>query len=239
MAARDRLGTYPLFYSDAERRLIASNSIDALLRQPGVSGAVDLPVVRRPRPPCLAVRRGDLLRGGSPRSSREPARPGMPTDPDPPLLGSHAPRAIDWVQPAELERVRRSLRAGRAAMPGARPAGIFLSGGLDSVSVAAVAATTAQASGDPEPLGRSRSCFPIPSATRRMCNEPSRVSSASSDHARMGSGGRIVGPAARGSRTERGGAGSTAQSLDARVRSPRHGRPGTRLRHDLDRRRRR
>ena len=45
LAARDPLGLYPLFFSDGPDRLVFSNSIDALTRQPDVSSAVNLPSI--------------------------------------------------------------------------------------------------------------------------------------------------------------------------------------------------
>lgn len=163
LAARDPMGLYPLFFSQSERALLLSNSIEALVRQPDVSAAVNLPAlvdhlrhcwpdaeetyfaqVRRV-PPGHALRRDH----GGIRSWRY-------WDPSP-------DGTIDWVSEDELaqfdplleQAVERCQEFGRA--------GIFLSGGLDSVSVAAVAVSSARRDSLPDPWALSLA-FPDPDA---------------------------------------------------------------------------
>jgi asparagine synthase (glutamine-hydrolysing) len=140
-AARDPLGIYPLFYADTATGLHLSISIDALLALPAVSSALNRLALAdhlSHRWPDVhetyfeAVKRvpaGTLLRrypSGRIELERywDPSPPGKP---------------VDWVTEDELGRfdelleqaVRRRLSLGRV--------GIYLSGGLDSVTVAALA----------------------------------------------------------------------------------------------------
>lgn len=161
LAARDRLGSYPLFYAETAGDLCLSNSIEALLAEPDVPDAVNVLAVAdhlRHRWPVRdetyfeAVRRvppghAMLVKDGSCRISRywDPAPSG----------------AVDWVQADELDRFDALFEdaVDRCLVHG--PAGIFLSGGLDSVSVAAVAAASCRRRGHPYPWALSLS-FPDP-----------------------------------------------------------------------------
>ena len=143
-----------LSHRNGQSRLF-SNSIDALLLQDGVSNAVDLPVVvdhlRHVWPFAdetyfEAVRRvppGNVLRrdenGARCRRYWDPAPDGN----------------IEWVRPDEIEQFDALFDQAVARCMAPGPVGIFLSGGLDSVSVAAVATTRARAAGDREPLALS------------------------------------------------------------------------------------
>ena len=140
ICARDQLGRHPLFWAEDAERVVLSASVKALIAQPGISRAVNVAAVvdhLRRRWPIdeetyfEAVRRvppGHLLRLTT--TGQELVRYWDPTPPGEP---------VDWIAPDEAERfgdvletaVTRSLTSG--------PVGIFLSGGLDSVSVAALA----------------------------------------------------------------------------------------------------
>jgi asparagine synthase (glutamine-hydrolysing) len=166
ICARDPLGSYPLFWAERDGEVLFSTGIDELIRQAGVSKALNRIILaehlcaRWPRMEDThyeAVRRippGNVftLGRGRPRLYRY-------WDPVPP------PDSDDWVGEDELERfddlfdqaVRRCLEPG--------PAGIFLSGGLDSVSVAAVATDLSRRGGTPEPWALSLG-YPHPD-----CNE--------------------------------------------------------------------
>ncbi len=155
IAARDRLGLYPLFRARVGPTLLFSNSIDALLAQEGVPGDVDLPVVVDhlrhvwPFPEetyFQAVRRvppGNLLaldaQGEHLRRYWDPA----PED------------HVDWVRPDEIDQFDVLFEQAVARCMASGPVGIFLSGGLDSVSVAAVATTRARAKAETMPLALS------------------------------------------------------------------------------------
>jgi asparagine synthase (glutamine-hydrolysing) len=156
LAARDHLGVSSLFMSELPRKLVLSPVTVALLRHPSVPATLNrshlVDQLRHAYPDAgetyfAAIRRimpGHLLRweGGRVEVGRywDP----LPSD-----------KPIEWLTEDEVERfgslfeqaVTRCLRIG--------PAGIFLSGGLDSVSVAAMAADISGRLGLPTPLALS------------------------------------------------------------------------------------
>lgn len=166
MLARDPIGLSPLFYADCGDDVYFSTSIDQVLACDGVSGALNRGALAdhvfdqwldpgetyfervRRVPACHAL----LVERGARRVERywDPAPPG---------------EDIEWVTEDDLEQfghlfdqaVNRCLALG--------PTGIFLSGGLDSVSVAGVAADNCRRQGLPDPLALSL-VFPHPE-----CNE--------------------------------------------------------------------
>jgi asparagine synthase (glutamine-hydrolysing) len=167
LCLRDPLGSYPMFYAEGRQELLISMSVNLLIRQPHVSAAlnraslVDHLLDRYPRleETCYeAVNRvppGHVLRVS--RAGRSSYRYWDPA-PD---------GKVKWLAPEEVERfdelldraVSRCLSVGRA--------GIFLSGGLDSVSVAAVAVERSRAEGLPLPWALSLD-FPDPLANEEM-----------------------------------------------------------------------
>jgi asparagine synthase (glutamine-hydrolysing) len=141
LCARDQMGVYPLFYAETPGEFLVTTSVDALVAHPDVAIAPNraaladhlchrwpdreetyLAGVKRVPPAHVLV-----LRGRERRLDRywDPAKD---------------PSRIDWIGEDELDRfdelldraVTRCLEVGRT--------GIFLSGGLDSVTVAALAA---------------------------------------------------------------------------------------------------
>ena len=151
LAVRDQMGMHPLFYADAARGLLFSTSIDALLSQPEVSRDLNRVVVAEhlvhrwvdPNETYFsAVRRvppGHALEAaGASRAVRRYWDPSSPTGgrmTDEEAVGQFAPvfeRAV-------------------ARCMGARRSAVFLSGGFDSVSIAATATTLARRAGRPEP----------------------------------------------------------------------------------------
>ena len=162
ICARDQLGRHPLFWAEDADRVLLSSSVKALIAQPGISRAVNVAAVvdhLRRRWPIdeetyfEAVRRvppGHSLRLTT--SGQELVRYWDPTPPGEP---------VDWLAPDEAERfgdvletaVTRSLTSG--------PVGIFLSGGLDSVSVAALASASTREHDLPDPWALSLA-FPRP-----------------------------------------------------------------------------
>lgn len=164
LAARDPLGLYPLFYSDGPDRIVLSNSIDALTRQPDVSSAVNLPLLvdhLRHRWPHTyetffeSVRR--VPAGHALESRRGRLRVWRYWDPLPPDM------KIDWVREEELGHFDELLEQAVERCRDRRQTGIFLSGGLDSVSIAAVAAGSGRTGADSAPLALSLA-FPDPDA---------------------------------------------------------------------------
>ncbi len=140
VGARDPLGVYPLFYADIGRELLFSTSIEALVRHPRVSGAVNRAALvdslldRWPRAEetffadVSRIPPGHAMRVGSP--GRQVYRYW-----DPVAAGA----AVDWIGEDGLERFDELLdQAVNRCVELGRP-GVYLSGGLDSVTVAAVA----------------------------------------------------------------------------------------------------
>lgn len=161
-AARDSMGSVPLFYVRVDATLLLSTSIDALLCQPGVDKTLNRVALaetlahRYPAPEetyYLGIRRvpqGHALRQrtGSDETVQywEPAPPDTPDD---------SMRAEDL---APFDKLLRQAVA-RALIPSS--SGIFLSGGLDSVSAAAMAADIGHSTGTSLPLALSLA-FPDP-----------------------------------------------------------------------------
>jgi asparagine synthase (glutamine-hydrolysing) len=164
---RDPIGTCPMFYAETRNGLLVSTSIDLLLRQPHVSPALNRAALADyflDRFPKLdetffeAVKRvppGQVL-----RVTREGRRSYRYWDPAP-------DGKVTWLTPDEVERfdelmeqaVRRCLSFGSA--------GIFLSGGLDSVTVAALAAESATSDGMTKPWALSL-VFPDPKISEEI-----------------------------------------------------------------------
>jgi len=163
---RDPLGNHPLFYAEAQGELLVSPAISVLTRRPNISATLnraalaDYILDRHVLDETFfeAVRRvppGHVL-----RIAAEGRRLFRYWDPAPDGV-------VKWLTDDEVERfdelldraVRRCLKLG--------PAGIFLSGGLDSVSVAAVALDQTRANGLPKPLALSL-IFPEPDVSEEV-----------------------------------------------------------------------
>jgi asparagine synthetase B (glutamine-hydrolysing) len=169
LCARDRLGQYPLFYARSGSSLALSTSVDALLRLPGVSGEVNRAMLAdrlAERWPCpgdetyfTAVKR--LPPGHRLRVSSGALRVERWWNPFPEA------REIEWIGEREFERLDELLT--RAVVRCLRPgqAGILLSGGIDSCTVAVAAADESRARGLPVPLALSL-LFPIGEREERI-----------------------------------------------------------------------
>jgi asparagine synthase (glutamine-hydrolysing) len=156
LCVRDRLGNSPLFYANTEREFVVSNSLEALVRHPAVSPTLNRPVIaehlaHRFRSTeetffenARRVPGGHLLRvrGGSLTLHRywDPAPPGVP---------------VNWLHEDELEYFDELFTQTIEQYLALGPAGIYLSGGLDSVSVAAFALDSCRRSGQPAPMALS------------------------------------------------------------------------------------
>jgi asparagine synthase (glutamine-hydrolysing) len=164
-AVRDRVGLHPLFYAEVGGAWFFASSIDALVSHPEVPRTLDRVVlaeylayrwpdlsqtcfaaIKRVPPGCLveADRRGGTLRRHWDLASRPPLR----------ISYEEAQERFD---DAFERAVARGLDLGRSA--------VFLSGGFDSISVAAVATDLARQGRATAPLALSLG-FPDPS-----CNE--------------------------------------------------------------------
>lgn len=160
-AVRDHLGLEPLFYTERGGVWFLSSRLDLLARHPDVLAAVDRVVLAEwlldrwgePEETIFAgVRRlpgGCLLTldrvGGRVRRYWDP----LPAD-----------RPVEWIDDHVPARFETALEDAVGRCLSAGPAAVFLSGGLDSVSVAALAAEEASPRGEP-PLALSL-LFPHP-----------------------------------------------------------------------------
>ncbi|HEX8054054.1 MAG TPA: asparagine synthase (glutamine-hydrolyzing) [Thermoleophilaceae bacterium] len=141
--ARDRFGIKPLYYATARGVLSFASELKALMRQPELSGEVDLDAVEaflafNSIPAPLTIYRearklppGHLLvwEGGATRVERY-ARPG------PARAGEQLGGTEDELAEELRERLRDSVRAHLVADV---PVGVMLSGGVDSSALAALA----------------------------------------------------------------------------------------------------
>jgi asparagine synthase (glutamine-hydrolysing) len=155
LCLRDPLGSYPLFYADDSKGLVLSTSVDMLLRQPNISREInraalaDHLVDRYPRleETCYqAISRvppGHVL-----RVTNEDRRSYRYWDPAP-----HG--EVKWLTADEVEKFDELLDRAVSRCLSVGPAGIFLSGGLDSVTVAAVATERCRIEGLPKPWALS------------------------------------------------------------------------------------
>ena len=155
LCARDRTGIYPLFYSEAGPDVVASTSVSALLRHPGVSREInraalaerlssrffskqETALARVQRVPAGHVLR--IVQGK--REVREYWNP-MPEG----EVKWETGDIVEKFDAALGRAVARCLTQGRT--------GIFLSGGLDSVSIAALALDPTKLQDSQRPLALS------------------------------------------------------------------------------------
>jgi len=165
VAVRDRMGQHPLFYAEAGATMFFSWSIARLLEQPGVSAdfnRVQLAEHLLGRWPVAEETYYAGVRRVQPAHLLEVSRRGIrdhwywnPSEKEPLAIGDA--EGQDRFDAAFSRAVQRCLDQGATA--------INLSGGLDSISVAAVAADLARRQGRPAPLALSLG-FPDPA-----CNE--------------------------------------------------------------------
>src|SRR6516164_10513747 len=169
IVARDPVGSHPLFYVETDSRVLFAESPQPLFHQPGVSQALNrvaladhlchrwpdrhetfFAAVRRVPPGWRAVILGGRLRV---------ERYWSPTPED---------RPVKWLTAEEIACFDEifDLTVDRCLHNG--PTGIFLSGGLDSISVAAIATDRARRNGQSPPWALSLG-FPDPA-----CNEQDR-----------------------------------------------------------------
>lgn len=159
LCARDPLGNYPLFYTEAPGGdLLVSASIEALVAQPGIIGDVNRLALAdhlSHRWPELeetyyeAVRRigpGHLLMQDV-HGRRRTERYWLPEPPASREDGSDSAELVERFEHLLDQAVNRGLDLG--------PTGIYLSGGIDSVAVAALATERSRERGLPEPRALS------------------------------------------------------------------------------------
>lgn len=159
LCVRDQLGSHPLFYVELPGQILVSPSLERLRSHPEVPGGVNAASLvdhlchRWPDP-------GETLLQSI---RRVPVAHVLLADSGGLRIERYweLPTPEDWIEDDELhdfdalfeEAIRRQLELGAA--------GIYLSGGFDSVSVAAVATEIAARRGDPTPWALSLA-FPHP-----------------------------------------------------------------------------
>jgi asparagine synthase (glutamine-hydrolysing) len=137
LCVRDRLGIYPFFYCQSKNNLFISSSLESLVNHSGISKTVDRlqiaehlldkwiepertyfkDVKRLPAGNILRFRDGQIARNRYWHSIGEPFR---------------------WASKDEIAEFSNLLKQSVSRMLGKRKPGIFLSGGIDSVTVAAI-----------------------------------------------------------------------------------------------------
>jgi asparagine synthase (glutamine-hydrolysing) len=154
--ARDPLGLHPLFYASNGRELVVAASPATLFARAGISKQLNRAALadhlcyRWPDPQETfyeGVRRvvagSRVLVAGGHVSNARYWNP-VPND-----------RPMDWLAEADVDQFSHLLDQAVDRCLSTGPAGIFLSGGLDSISIAAVAADRARRLSCPEPLALS------------------------------------------------------------------------------------
>jgi asparagine synthase (glutamine-hydrolysing) len=164
--ARDPLGVYPGFYVLAGGALHLSTSVAPLVRVNGVSRAINRLAIadhlchRWPDPEETYF---EQVRRLPPANFVTVTARGLSRrqywDPDP------IDRPTRWATEEELDQFESVLDRAVSRAMAFGPTGIFLSGGFDSISVAAFATDIARRSGQRDPMALSL-VFPDPS-----CNE--------------------------------------------------------------------
>lgn len=160
-AARDTVGLHPLFHSAVPDGMLFSNAQDALLASPGVSRALNRAAIvehmsnhwwRPEETYYTAIRRvpsGHLL-------ALDAAGERLHRLWDPIEVADD-----EWLDEPDQDWFDGLLAQAVARATEGRKAGIFLSGGFDSVSIACVATDQARQAGSPDPLALSL-VFPDP-----------------------------------------------------------------------------
>jgi asparagine synthetase B (glutamine-hydrolysing) len=162
LCARDHFGIYPLFFSNTRSELLISTSMDALVRHPNVSRSVN------------RVALANYLMNRIPESEETFHADINRVPPGHTLQVKNGVQRIEryWslavpgagAEPAgmdELEQFDELMEQAVNRCVELGPSGIFLSGGLDSVSIAAYATETCRRSGGPKPWALSLA-FPEP-----------------------------------------------------------------------------
>jgi asparagine synthase (glutamine-hydrolysing) len=162
VAVRDPLGLHPLFYASSRTALFFSTSADALVRQPGVGGEPNIAALAD----HLCHRWPDLEETYYRSVKRVPPGHSLTVGPDRLDVARYwgpAAGEIEWFDEEEVARFDDLFEQSVDRCLARGPSAIYLSGGLDSVAVAAVAADSNRRKGRPPPLALSL-VFEHPSA---------------------------------------------------------------------------
>jgi asparagine synthetase B (glutamine-hydrolysing) len=167
LSVRDPLGSHPLFFVEAPNQVFVSPAIDVLTRQPNVSrdlnrvAMADFVMQRTLGPHDTffeAVRRIPAARAMC--FENNTVRWHRYWDPAP-------DGRVNWGGPAEVEKFDELFDQAVSRCMSIGPTGIFLSGGLDSVSVAAAAVDLCGKQKRPPPLALSL-LFPDPESNEEQ-----------------------------------------------------------------------
>ncbi|MDR1991103.1 MAG: hypothetical protein LBQ09_12865 [Acidobacteriaceae bacterium] len=155
VAVRDAMGLQPLFYAKAGETLLFSWSTDALVAHPAVSGELDRVMLAE----HLLHRWSDPSDTYIKAVKRLPAGYVLTSDASGIRLRRYwdpaHKRPVNWLREDELPLFGQALDEAVARCLGRDQAGIYLSGGFDSISVAAIACDTAPKRGLPMPRALS------------------------------------------------------------------------------------
>jgi len=157
LAARDPLGIYPLFHAETPMGLELSLSIEALLSRPSVPKTVNRFALADHlchRWPSIAETYFEAIRRVPAGTLLIRSPSGMTDlqrywDPSPPG------QPVTWVTESELGQFDELLEQAVRRLVELGPVGIYLSGGLDSVTIAAIAADETRKLGVSPPEGLS------------------------------------------------------------------------------------
>lgn len=164
LCVRDRIGNIPLFYTESAAGFFLSTSIDALLAQDSVVKGVNRVGIaeffcnRWPRldetyqKNIFRIPAGYVYKVKN--SSRHLYRYWEPIVRD---------QDIDWISPEKIDQFESLLDQAMKRCLNTDKAGIFLSGGLDSVTVATLATEMSRKENFPNPVAYSL-IFPYPGA---------------------------------------------------------------------------
>jgi len=148
IAARDRTGAHPCFYARTGQEYLISSSVNALLEHPGVSREVNRAALVDYIVDTWPSLRETFYAG----VDRVPPGSALRVSGSDEIIYRYwnppaVENASDWVDEGAAECFEDLLVAATERFLKCGPAGIFLSGGLDSVSVAAIAADLAKGGG--------------------------------------------------------------------------------------------
>jgi asparagine synthase (glutamine-hydrolysing) len=165
---RDPLGTFPLFYAETPSGVVVASTPRRLVRQPGVNGALNTTALAEllcRRWPAADETFFASVKRLPPGRLLVVTRAGVRVERywDPAPIGE----PVRWLQADELDRFDSLLEQAVDRCVSSAHAGVFLSGGLDSISVAAVAADQCSSRSRPAPMALSLG-FPDPECDERL-----------------------------------------------------------------------
>ena len=238
MVLRDPVGSHPVFYAEVGSTLHVADRFSALQAMPGVSrrlsrlAMADDLCKRWPKPDETIYEGIKRVPHGC-RVTLSAA--GRRVD----RYWNRLAGDVEFLSETEADRFDEQLERAVKRCVMAGPVGIFLSGGFDSISVAAVAADLARRTGHPDPIALSLG-FPDPACDERVIQR-SRCQGAGPAHhaARLPRSGGAARHSRKLSRAQHVARSAAQQLVDATVHGPRRARPSARRAHHCHRRRRR